>query len=273
MFSTLRTRFGIPGVISVMALVFAMFGGAYAASNSSGGGKATASKTKVKKGPRGPRGATGPAGPQGPAGPAGAKGDTGAQGNPGAAGKDGKSVKLVNSTPVNCPEGGYTYEVEGSGTKNEVCNGESGSGGAGFPEVLPEGAMETGVWSATFHKEEWLPISFPIPLEFPLDESHVINVPEGVAAPSNCENPQHLGLAGVANPEAAPGYLCVFTQGFFAGTDAAGKIAAIYPPSFPVLEGADTSGAVMVLTTEEIPGNPDLPNTGLGSYAVTAPKA
>ena len=32
MFSTLRTRFGIPGVISVIALVFAMFGGAYAAS-------------------------------------------------------------------------------------------------------------------------------------------------------------------------------------------------------------------------------------------------
>ncbi len=44
MFSTLRTRFGIPGVISVIALVFAMFGGAYAASNSSGGGKATASR-------------------------------------------------------------------------------------------------------------------------------------------------------------------------------------------------------------------------------------
>ena len=33
MFSTLRTRFGIPGVISVIALVFAMLGGAYAANN------------------------------------------------------------------------------------------------------------------------------------------------------------------------------------------------------------------------------------------------
>jgi hypothetical protein len=51
MFSTLRNRFGIPGVISVIALVFAMLGGAYAANNSSGGGKATAS-AKVKKGPR-----------------------------------------------------------------------------------------------------------------------------------------------------------------------------------------------------------------------------
>src|ERR1700704_3299328 len=81
MFSTLRTRFGIPGVISVIALVFAMLGGAYAASNS-GGGKATAS-AKAKRGPRGPKGATGPAGPTGPAGatgPSGARGATGAAG-------------------------------------------------------------------------------------------------------------------------------------------------------------------------------------------------
>ena len=72
MFSTLRNRFGIPGVISVIALVFAMFGGAYAASNSSGGGKATAS-AKAKQGPRGKTGKTGPAGPAGPAGPVGTR--------------------------------------------------------------------------------------------------------------------------------------------------------------------------------------------------------
>ena len=42
MLSPLRNRFGIPGVISVIALVFAMFGGAYAATNSNDGGKATA---------------------------------------------------------------------------------------------------------------------------------------------------------------------------------------------------------------------------------------
>ena len=46
MFSPLRNRFGIPGAISVIALVFAMFGGAYAASDNSGGGKATASAKK-----------------------------------------------------------------------------------------------------------------------------------------------------------------------------------------------------------------------------------
>jgi hypothetical protein len=60
MLSPLRNRFGIPGVISVIALVFAMLGGAYAASNSNDDGKATAS---AKKGPRGPRGKPGPPGP------------------------------------------------------------------------------------------------------------------------------------------------------------------------------------------------------------------
>src|ERR1700729_4312957 len=98
MFSTLRTRFGIPGSISVIALVFAMFGGAYAASNSASGGKATAS-AKAKKGPRGPKGATGPAGPAGPQGPAG---PAGAQGPAGAAGKDGVGVTSAPATTVEC---------------------------------------------------------------------------------------------------------------------------------------------------------------------------
>lgn len=81
MFTVFRSKFGIPGVISMMALVFAMIGGAYAAS-SDGGGEATASaKGKRgkpgKTGKTGPTGATGAAGPQGPAG---AKGDAGANG-------------------------------------------------------------------------------------------------------------------------------------------------------------------------------------------------
>ena len=74
MFSTLSKRFGVPGVIAVAALVFAMIGGAYAA-NGSGGGKAVTSK--ARRGPRGPRGPQGPVGPQGPAGPAGSQGVAG----------------------------------------------------------------------------------------------------------------------------------------------------------------------------------------------------
>jgi hypothetical protein len=142
MFSTLRNRFGIPGVISVIALVFAMFGGAYAASNSSGGGKATVS-AKAKAGPRGKTGKTGPAGPAGPAGSAGAKGDAGAAG---AAGTPGTSV---TSTPLSigngtCPEGGAEFKV-GASTPTHACNGEEGSNGADGKTVLSDiGPPSTG---------------------------------------------------------------------------------------------------------------------------------
>ena len=105
----IRNRFGIPGAISIVALVFAMLGGAYAASDDEPGKKAGASekagasakaKKKGPRGPRGPKGPRGPAGPigaqgaQGPAGPAGPKGDkgdTGPQGQTGAQGLQGSA--------------------------------------------------------------------------------------------------------------------------------------------------------------------------------------
>jgi hypothetical protein len=130
MLSPLRNRFGIPGVISVIALVFAMFGGAYAANDDNGGDKASAS-AKAKKGPRGPRGPKGPKGPAGPAGPAGAKGDTGAAGSNGtngtngSAGAAGKSAETVSFTgektlgSVNCKAGGV--EVKSASPTVLVC--------------------------------------------------------------------------------------------------------------------------------------------------------
>jgi hypothetical protein len=167
MLSPLRSRFGIPGVISVIALVFAMLGGAYAANDSGGGGKATAS-AKAKKGPRGPKGATGPAGPTGPAGANGkdgangsngkdgAQGSVGPQGPPGSAGSagaPGKSV-LVEEIPAElgettCDEqGGAEYEVEGSGEQTVICNGKEGSPWTANG-TLPPGAVETGSYVTT----------------------------------------------------------------------------------------------------------------------------
>lgn len=108
MFSMFRNRFGIPGVIAVVALVFAMFGGAYAA-NHPEGGKATAS-AKAKKGPRGPRGKTGPTGPQG---------------LPGANGKDGAAGAAGPTGPA-----GATGPTGPTGT------------------TLPSGMTETGIWGA-----------------------------------------------------------------------------------------------------------------------------
>jgi hypothetical protein len=249
MFSTLRTRFGIPGVISVIALVFAMFGGAYAASNSSGGGKATAS-AKAKKGPRGPRGATGPAGPagaQGPAGPAGAKGDAGANGSNGAAGPTG-------------PTGA-------AGAK-----GATGATGAtGFTETLPAGKTETGTWSNTQAARGTLftttEISFPIPL--------AVAGAEGTAFGFNQQKTaaEEFGTSGctgtVGEPTAPPGILCVYTAfeefehasgGFIEARSADGAFEA-YGTSGAILHGAELEGSENVASRIE----------SWGSWAVTAP--
>jgi len=128
----LREPFGKAGLtVAVIALVFAMLGGAYAASNN-GGGKAVASKAKA--GPRGPRGKTGPAGPAGPQGPAGANGKDGANGSNGSAGTNGKSVTV---SATSCGGlGGALVKQEGAASGVEVCNGEEGGPGADGNSVV-----------------------------------------------------------------------------------------------------------------------------------------
>jgi hypothetical protein len=217
MFSTLRTRFGIPGVISVIALVFAMFGGAYAASNSSsGGGKATAS-AKAKKGPRGPKGATGPAGPVGPQGAAGPQGAKGDPGTKGADGTPGQSVTATaESAGANCAAGGVKY-TSASGD-NYVCNGTFGSG------TLPAHVTEKGSWAFFGWAEdgepgtEFVGVSFPVALAAGLDESHVRYVPTPDAQPAT-NNPDPVHCSGTAeDPTAASGYLCVYESEITANT-------------------------------------------------------
>jgi hypothetical protein len=131
MFSTIRRhlRLSPAGVVAVIALVFAMAGGAFAANNN-GGGRATAS-AKAKRGPKGPKGATGAAGAQGPAGPAGPAGGAGPKGATGAEGATGAT------------------------------------GQTGFTETLPSGKTETGTWGAFSYSatQFYIPISFNIPLE------------------------------------------------------------------------------------------------------------
>jgi hypothetical protein len=206
MFSTLRTRFGIPGVISVIALVFAMFGGAYAASNSASGGKATAS-AKAKQGPRGKTGKTGPAGPTGPQGAAGAQGPKGDAGASGAPGQDGTSVaNTVEPKGVNCKEGGT--KLAGSST-TYACNGEKGKEGSPWTAggKLPSGATETGVWGTGENTPEGLkyfPISYTLPLQESLDAGHA-HLLKSAETSADCPG---VDAAGV--PQASPGQLCVY---------------------------------------------------------------
>jgi hypothetical protein len=270
MFSTLRTRFGIPGVISVIALVFAMFGGAYAASNSSGGGKATASKSKAKKGPRGPKGATGPAGPQGsagPQGPAGAKGDAGAAGANGTNGTSAEAVSFAGNQH-GCPEGGV--EVKSAKPASFVCNGKKGENGqTGFTATLPPGETETGTWGIALPTNSLLeinvPISFPIPVAKGGNAYFFTRkqVEEEEFGTTGCK--YEPGEDANVRPEATtPGTLCVFAE--IGELNVATVPPTFFPPGDSTSLGAfGPVGAYMQFT-----GNAE-PVTAAGTWAVTAP--
>jgi hypothetical protein len=294
MFSTLRNRFGIPGAISVIALVFAMLGGAYAANNSSGGAKATASKA-AKRGPRGPKGATGPAGPAGPQGPAGANGKDGAPGANGTPGANGKSVATGTATSGECPNvGGVTVEVEGApASKKHVCNGAEGEPGAIHPgETLPSEASETGTWSLGRISGSSVPpgypftgipvpISFPVPLSSDLDAAHVhVIAPNGkevdegtfeaTVEPTDCGSGIEPGV-GVENPKAEPGHLCIYMQSvtpalpltFFGNS-------AVHKPD-GTASGASVAGALFSPSVQQAAAEASGYAEASGTWAVTAP--
>jgi Collagen triple helix repeat (20 copies) len=203
MVSMVRRNLNAPTAIAVIALVFAMVGGAVAAGGDSGSGKAAAS-ADGKRGPRGPKGARGPAGPAGPVGPQGAPGapgSPGAKGDPGAAGVSPVGTAFAGNQK-GCTEGG----VEFKGTNTTVaCNGVNGTDGeTGFTEVLPPGRTETGTWGALTEEGQLgiVPISFNIPL---LGAPSPVLVKKGENGTANgCP-----GLVG-GTPQADPGKLCVY---------------------------------------------------------------
>jgi hypothetical protein len=267
MHSTLRNRLGIPGVISVIALVFAMFGGAYAASSSGGGSKATAS-AKAKRGPRGPRGATGPAGPVGPAGTNGKDGAPGTSGKDGTNGTNGKSLTTGTATVAECAEGGATIEVESTpASKKKICNGAKGAEGSPWTAggVLPSGKTETGTWASTLYglanetpSALEIPISFPIPMPAPSEEGFFLNAEEteSEAGTGGC-------TGTVVNPTAPPGVLCVYTRVEF-NENIEGGAAILFNGE----NGYGPPGALIRLTIEGEPARVVMD----GTWAVTAPQ-
>jgi hypothetical protein len=241
MFSLLRTRFGIPGVISVLALVLAMAGGAYAAKK-----YVITSTSQIKPsvlkslqgaaGSAGAPGVKGDNGSQGATGGQGSKGDLGAEGKEGKQGKEGKA--------------GSPWTVGG---------------------VLPSEATETGAWtigslpSGTPEFElTTTAISIPIPLNSALGATsvHYINKagkevflnPSEVReelTPTEC-----LGTA--AAPTAEPGNLCVYEgQNFFLDFYSITLLTSD-------AKGSSTAGARLGMEAEA-------EARASGSWAVTAP--
>jgi Collagen triple helix repeat (20 copies) len=269
----LKEPFGKAGlIVAVVALVFAMLGGAYAATNN--GGKATAS-AKAKQGKQGKPGKTGPAGPagsQGPAGPAGANGKDGTNGANGSSGTNGESVEVNDYVGPECAtesEEGAEF-INGTGAAY-ACNGENGT--TGFTETLPSKKTETGAWvaqiPATLEGPARTAMTFPIPLPTPITELSQVHVIQPGGDASACENAEHDGAASPENPEAKPGEICVYVA-FRAGTPTIANFTISKIGASAGAFGASTAGAMitMIRTAEE---GTTAEAFEQGTFAVTAP--
>lgn len=260
MISRMHRRLGTAGfIISIVALIAALSGGAYAASGALTG-KQKKEVEKIARSVSKP-GKPGPTGPTGPTGAPGAKGENGSNGTNGTNGTNGKSVKLVNEEPELCPnEEGFSYEIEGTSDLNEICSATGGAAAA-LPATLALGETETGTWATDFFTSaSFTSISFPVRLSAEIDETHVKVVKEGGTPPAECND----GVApppSVEHPEAKPGYLCLFVEAFAA--DASESTVEIFSPSGGGA-GAGATGALLKIE-DEAGAN----NRGFGTWAVT----
>jgi hypothetical protein len=255
MLSVLRNRFGVPGIISVIALVLAMTGGAWAAS------KYIITSTKqikpsVLKSLKGKTGPQGPAGPQGSAGPAGAKG---ADGAPGA---NGQSVTNTALEPGNedCPEGGTEFQV-GAGTPSFACTGEPGEQGPeGSPWVVgaaPTGAEMRGTWAlntnAAGAESVYAAVSTSVPLGGPI--AIAIKAP-GSFGPIECAGTVENPLPPTNEGAPMPSVLCVY----------AGGSTNVNLEEMSKELGSSQAGAVLKLKTNEAG-----PANAFGTWSMYAP--
>jgi hypothetical protein len=249
-----------------LALVFAMGGGAYAASKVF----ITSTKQISPKVLKALKGNTGPAGPQGSAGPAGPQGPQGLEGKAGGAAKDGASgtngtngVSVTSATlaagNAHCSEGGSEFNAAES-KKTYACNGSPWTAGG----TLPVGKTETGEWvlrgmAAATEEFETTAISFPIPLASP--PPNFIFVEAGLATPEHC-------TGDALKPGAASGYLCIFESeatGFLEVVHRGGLLFQL-ATSPEGTTNAGTTGGELLFTTTKTGAVSDE-----GSWAVTAP--
>jgi hypothetical protein len=249
MYRRFHDRFGTAGlVVAVFALVAALGGTAIAA-----GGLSSAEKKLIKKevkkyakaGPQGPQGLPGPAGANGKDGAQGPKGDTGAIGPKGDTGEPGAEG----------PQGD---------------TGQSGMCSTDNPEcALPSGATMSGNWmfqSAASGQEErvFAQIVFPLravptphySLNFPSGGEKVIWIPVAnpLADPTHCPG-------SATNPEAAPGYLCIYAKEI---------VNARGTPAIGSLDGAATADPSTGLNLEFVFRDTSAEAFGFGSWAFTA---
>jgi hypothetical protein len=199
MFSTIRRRMTYANLAATLALVFAMSGGAYAASRVliTSTGQVSPKVLKALKGKAGPAGAAGAQGPAGPAGAQGPKGESGVAGTAGTVGPKGETGATGARGPV--------------GAK-----GETGATGSPWTAggTLPSGQTETGVWATSGPEGVSGGVTIAIAsFSIPLTEPEAV-IPNIIGAGEGEGQPHQNLPAGCkgnnSKPEANPGNLCVF---------------------------------------------------------------
>ncbi len=262
MFSGIRRRVTYANVAVTVAVVFAMSGGAYAASRYviTSTKQISPKVLKALQGKAGAAGANGTNGTNGSNGAPGEKGAPGPQGPEGKAGTNGTPGTSVTNTAVpvgvsKCEERGGAEFKAGAGSATYACNGQTG-----FTETLPGGKTETGAWFAESGASKVIhfAVSFAIPLAAPIAtaEAHFVTA-EQVA-----KNEIPAGCGGTpVEPKADPGNLCLFEGGASGGFSEG--IGFIQHPGVSET-GAGTTGAVV---THQTAGE----NEGYdGTWAVSA---
>lgn len=253
MFKIIRKHLRYSNIMMTLALVFAMSGGAYAASKY----LITSTKQispKVLKalrgtnGKNGAPGATGPQGPQGPVGPAGKDGANGVNGKDGingAAGTNGTAgvsvtSKVIATKEAACGGEGGSEFTAAENKKTTACNGSPWTAKG----TLPVGSTETGDWevrstASAAGEFKVTTISFAIPLTS--NPSKTVFVKVGEATPGECKG-------SVAAPGAQSGVLCLFEGEGFSVIHKGGLeyAASVNPTGGPE---AATTGAQPVFTT------------------------
>jgi hypothetical protein len=270
MFSAIHRRLRVSPamVLAFVALIFAMTGGAFAASSGGGkGSKATASATSVAGAAKAKSEPKGKVGPRGPAGAKGAMGATGAVGATGPAGAAGPAGPAGGVGPVG-PVG-----VAGAQGERGVAGAKGATGSEGKPgvihagETLPVGASETGAWSAIG------PVSVPHNGSLTEEEQETRGVQISFTVPV-AQNAKTVFMARGATstecpgteekPEAKPGFLCVYaTQD--SGIDPSNVL--FFAAGKTEVGEASSTGAVMKVDVTAETGETTL---AFGTWAVTA---
>ncbi len=253
MFSLLRNRFGIPGVIAVAALVFAMLGGAWAAKGGVIIKKLSQIAPSVQKQLQGKQGPIGPQGPAGPAGAKGDKGDPGINGAPGAAGPTGATGKTGAAGAAGAAGAVGATGATGKTGPTGVTGNTGPTGEPWTPNsTLPSGATLTGVWGvAAPEATSYQPISLPIKLASP-PTPVVVKAGEDKSGAGCSGSVSIAGTLSGGVPLAASGKLCIYLtvsellaplvtitarkaseEGLAAGTNSSGTLLKIENPLIP----------------------------------------